>query len=371
MQRHLAALLVCVAVGLWFAEIRPQLEDRVHRGADGRPLHIPTYLPGDCPFYRAAATSLLRDGDLDLRNDPLWSVLRPESQVALGARGEWYPKHPLLLPVLALPFYAAAGDAGLLAFNLAQLVALNALIFLAARRFTSDASALALCLWFAFGSLLRPVAYNFAPDVLSTLVVFAGYLALVSRRPALAGVLLGLAVWSKWTNLLFLPVAGVYALLALDLRSALRLSLAATPFLAALGVLNWHMFGSPLVTPYDRVLAAGGGVEPSHRAQFDLPFWSGLWRQVTDPRLGLLRSAPQVLFAVPGVWFLWRRARSEAALVTAFCAVQMAVFAPYRAWHASNYGHRFLMTVVALSAIPVAALAQRVLDSRARESSQG
>src|SRR2546427_252548 len=145
MQRHLAALLVCVAVGLWFAEIRPQLEDRVHRGADGRPLHIPTYLPGDCPFYRAPATSLLRD---------------------------------------------------------------------------------------------------VAPDVLSTLVVFAGYLALVSRRPALAGVLLGLAVWSKWTNLLFLPVAGVYALLALDLRSALRLSLAATPFLAALGVLNWHMFGS-------------------------------------------------------------------------------------------------------------------------------
>ena len=358
----LAALIACVAVGLWFGEVRPQLQDVSYPTPDGRTVHLPTYLPGDCPFYRAAAASLWRDLDLDLRNDPTWSVLRPEGQLSLGARGEWYPKHPLLLPVAALPFYAAAGDPGLLLFNLVQLVGLDALIFLAARRFTGDLAALAIALWFAFGSLLRPAAYNFAPDVLSSLVVLGGYLALTSRRPMLAGLLFGLSVAAKWTNLLFLPVAAAYALVALGRRPALLFATACAPALALLGILNWHMFGSPLTTPYDRVLAPSGALEPSHRTLFSQPFWAGLWEQIRDPRLGLLRSAPQVLFALPGFALLFRRARAEALFVASLCAVQMAVFAPYRMWSASSYGHRFLMTVVTLCSVPVAALAQWALD---------
>ena len=359
-RRCLAALVLCAAAGLWFGEVRPQLRDVVHRTPSGTTLHLPTYLPGDCPFYRAAAASILKDFDLDLRGDPLFSVLRPEGQVALGERGEWYPKHPLLLPLAALPAYAAAGDAGLLFFNLVQLVALDALVFLAARRFTSDLAALAIALWFAFGSLLRPAAYNFSPDVLSSLVVLGAVLALLSRRPAAAGFLFGLSVAAKWTNALFLPLGAAYALLALGLRPALRFAAASAPPLAALAILNWHMFGSPLTTPYDRVLGPGGTIEPSHRTMFDGPFWAGLWQQIEDPRLGLVRSAPQTLFALPGFALLFRRARAEAALVAACCAAQLAVFAPYRMWSASSYGHRFLMTAVVLCAIPVAALAERI-----------
>ena len=112
-----AALFLAVVAGLYFDEVRPQIEDRVYRGSDGRPFHLPTYLPGDCPFYRATALSLLREKDLDLHDDMAWNVVRPQGQVALGARGEWYPKHPILLPLAALPFYASLGDQGLLAFN--------------------------------------------------------------------------------------------------------------------------------------------------------------------------------------------------------------------------------------------------------------
>src|SRR5205823_10535978 len=123
------ALFVAVVAGLYLQEVRPQFEDRVYRGDDGRPFHLPTYLPGDCPFYRATALSLLHDNDLDLHDDMAWNVVRPQGQVALGARGEWYPKHPILLPLAALPFYASLGDQGLLAFNVLQVALLDVLVF--------------------------------------------------------------------------------------------------------------------------------------------------------------------------------------------------------------------------------------------------
>jgi hypothetical protein len=364
-RRCLAALVVCGAAGLWFGEMRPQLRELAYRAPSGAIVHLPTYLPGDCSLYRAATASILRDFDLDLRDDPLWSQAVPDGSLALGKRGEWYPKHPLLLSLLAVPFYAAAGDPGLLLFNLVQLLALDALVFLAARRFTGDLLALAIALWFAFGSLLRPAAYNFSPDVLSSLVVLGAVLVLLARRPAVSGFLFGLAVVAKWTNLVFLPIGAVYALLVLGLPAAVRFAAASAPPLAALGILNWHMFGSPLVTPYDRVLAPGGAIEPSHRTMFDAPFWPGLWQQIVDPHLGLVRSAPQVLVAVPGFAVLFGRARAEALFVFACFAAQLAVFAPYRMWSASTYGHRFAMTAIVLCAIPLAALADRVLRTGA------
>jgi hypothetical protein len=360
-----AGLFLAVVAGLYFQEIRPQIEDRVYPGSDGRPFHLPTYLPGDCPFYRATALSLLREKDLDLRDDMAWNVVPPQGQVALGARGEWYPKHPILLPIAALPFYAAWRDEGLLAFNVAQVALLDVLVFFLARRLTSDAVALSVAVWFAFGSLLRPVAYNFSPDVFSTVLVVTGYLALVARRWGVAGLLFGLAVAAKWTNLVFLPIAAFFAIATAGVRPAIRFALAATPPLLGLAMLDFHMFGSPFVTPYDRVLGEGFRLEPSHRTQFDRPFLAGLWTQIVEPRLGLLRSAPQALFAVPGFFLLARRAPAEAALCAALCGAQMAVFAPYRMWDASNYGHRFWMTAIVLCAVPVAAVADRVLRGAA------
>ena len=378
MRRLRAPLLLVAAVApvLLLVEIRPALVERTLPWP-GHPegFTLTAYLPGDCPFYRATARSLLRDGDLDLRNDIAWNVLRPDGQVALGARGEWYPKHPILLAVAALPF-AALGDRGLLLFNVLQLLALDALIFLLARRFAAEGPALATALAFAMGTLLRPVAANFSPDVLSTLVVALGTLLLFQRRPLLGGALFGLAVAAKWTNLGLLAVAAVWVALAQGAVPLERFAAGAAPALIALGALNMMMFGSALTTPYDRVIAGlrdGAAVlEASHRTFFDQPFFAGLWAQLTDRRLGLLRSAPPVLLAPLGFWVLFRRARAEATLLGALCAVQLATFAPYREWAASSYGPRFLLSIVALSAAPVAALvdlATRALRESPRATS--
>ncbi len=357
--RAAAALAALVLSVLFFHEVRPQYSVRaVAWPGHAEPFTLPTYLPGDCPYYRATAHSLLHDRDLDQRNDMNWSVIGPHGQVAQGLRGEWYPKHPILMPVLTLPFYAAFGDDGLLLFNVLQLLALDVLLFLLARRYAPEPLAFATALAFALGTLLRPAAYNWSPDVLSTLLVLGGMLALLSRRAALAGLLLGLGVMAKWTNLIFLPIAALYSLSTLGIKPTVRLALAAAPPLLTLGLLNWHMFGSPLITPYDRALIFPGGqatIEPSHREAFNLPFWRTLGEQMISPSNGLIPSAPFILFALPGFYLIFRRARAESALLFVSCAAQIAIFAPYRHWAASSYGHRFLMTVVALSAAPVAA----------------
>jgi hypothetical protein len=194
--------------------------------------------------------------------------------------------------------------------------------------------------------------------VLSTLLVAGGVVALLYGRAVTAGVLLGLSLWAKWTNLAFLPVAVATLVAQREWRALLRFgAAAAVPLLGLLG-LNWHMFGSPLVTPYDRVLIVQHVrwvVEPSHRTFFTVPFWRGLWTQLTDGRMGLFRAAPPALLALPGFVALFRRDRAAACLVGGSCAAQLAVFAKYSQWNVSSYGPRFLLSVIALSALPAAA----------------
>ena len=365
-SRSSTALLVATVLPLlWFGTVRPGLHD-ARWPWPGHPegFTLPSYLPGDCPFYRATIVSLLHDGDLDLRDDVDWDVLSPDSQVAPGRNGAWYPKHPVALSLAALPLYGLFGDPGLLAFNLVQLLALNILLLVAARRVASEPVALAIALLVALGTLLRPVALNFSPDVFSSLLVLGGALALLSSRPALSGALLGAALGAKWTNLSFLPIGLAFAGFFLGRRAALRFVLGAAPFVLALGALNAHMFGSPFVTPYDRVgvhLLDAPALEASHRTRFTVPFWEGLWAQLVEPEHGLLHSAPPLFLSLAGIPILVRHFRREAVVVLAFSVGQLATFAKYADWRASNYGHRFLMTVVVLGVIPAAALCDHAL----------
>jgi hypothetical protein len=355
-------------LGLTFHEIVPQYHVEPLRQRGGTWRDHPTFLVGDCPYYRATLLSLLKDADLDIKNNFSRRQYAAAGNVAQGQHGEWYPKHTILMPIAALPFYVVAHDAGLVAFNAVQLSLLLTLMWLGARRYTSVTLATALTFWFAFGTMLRSAAYNFAPDIFSTLLVTAAVVAVLWRHAALAGVLLGFAVWSKWTNLVFLPLPGLFLLVHRDFRRVLRLAVACALPLLALMALNHHMFGSAFTTPYDRVLVMEGDhmvLEISHRAFFDVPFWTGLWRQLTDKQLGLWVACPPVLLAPLGAYWLAKRAPTEALLITAMCGAQLATFAKYEHWQASSYGPRFLLTVVSLSALLVAPVFDRLFLGRA------
>jgi hypothetical protein len=368
---HMVALALGVALAITFAaEALPRYAEAAHPEA-GLMLAVPTFLiPEDGVYYRAAVLSMLQDGDLDLRNNFAELGDQPQMSVALGRHGEWYPKHPILMPLLSLPFYIAGRDPGLLAFNVAALTVLGLLIWACARRHAGDDIALAVTILYAFSTLLRPMAYHFSPDVLSAALFLGGYTALVARRCALAGLLMGLAVWAKVPNLVLLPMAGVYSVWVLGRRDALRFALAASIPLLIVAGLNAYMFGSPFLTGYDRVIErVSGGVPqvmPSHRTFFTLPFWRGLATQVFDTRLGLLISAPVLVAGVAGMFELWMRDRAETLLIASVAAAQLGFFARYRYWNITSTGHRFLLITIVISAIPAAALLDALLARFAR-----
>lgn len=364
-SRTLLPMLVFggVLLGLGVLEVLPRYQAEHLRERGGGRHDDASFLAGDGPYYRATVISLIEDHDLDLKNNVAVDLDPPSAAVALGESGAWYPKHAILMPIAAIPFYLVARDEGLLAFNLVQLSALLLLMWFGARRYTSELLAAAVTFWFAFGTMLHAAAYNFAPDVFSTLLVVAGLLATLSERAWLSGLLLGFAVWSKWTNAVFLPLPAIQLLWCRDHRRFGSFVLGAALPIGGVLCLNQHMFGSPFITPYDRVLVMQHGqmlLEPSNRGFFRVPFWSGLWTQLSDENVGLLVACPPVALAPFGAALLARRAAAEAFTIAGACVAQLATFAKYELWNASAYGPRFLLTVVALSALLVAPLVDRV-----------
>jgi len=320
-----------------------------------------TYLVGDGPYYAETAVSLLYDRDLDLRNQLAGGLAIHGPQIALGTDGAWYPKHPVLLPVLALPFLGVFGMPGFLIFNLLVLAGLAAAMLRLARLHAPRVAAAGAVLLLLFGTFVRAYAYNLSPDLLATLLLTLGVLALLKRRCVLGGLLLGGAVLGKLLLVVALPFALVFATARFGVRGALRLAAGSALPLAFLALINASLFGSPLVTSYDRnvTLQEGRIVATSHWSLFSNDILAGMRGEMLDPRHGLLPTAPVLLLVLPGALLLARRRRSDACFLLGLSASLVLLLAAYRDWAASHYGNRFLMPVLALSTPAIALALER------------
>lgn len=323
-------------------------------GYDGKP-----YLRGDCSYYVAAARSIAEDGDLDIRNQlrqPLWIH---STQVALDQEGRFVPKHPLWMSVAVIPFLLLFGNVGALIFNFVQLLILCFLLFVLARCIVSPWEAAgAVCLTTSL-SYLPHYVWNFSPDIFLSVLYLMSIVSIHdTRKPwrhILAGILLGLAMTAKPSYLL----AGV----ALPLLSGLPLKKSLS-FLAVGGVipvmlwmgLNQHLFGAPLVSPYDRIAHfTERGVElHSNRQDFTEPLLKGVWGQFADPKKGLLQTSPITIFSFLFLPLLWRK-EMRWALYTCITSCGIYLFySKYALWRASHWGNRFLLPIVILGILPLA-----------------
>jgi hypothetical protein len=323
-------------------------------GYDGNP-----FLRGDCEFYYQTARSILLDHDLDLSNQMPDAETRHVNQVSEDRAGRVVPKHPVLMPIASMPFVALEGRRGALYFNLVQITLLSGVMYLMARRAAGPGIAAAAAVGATLGSFLPHYAWNYSPDVFSTLLLVGGLAFLSSPRGdprvIVAGaLLLGLSLWAKQSLVVFLPTALLVAP-AISRRTVLALAaglaLGLFPFLA----LNASLFGSPFVTAYDRII--GGGHELySQKGAFALPFREGAWGQFADQSHGLLLTSPVTLAALAGFVPLARRQPRLALGLALGMASLYALFSVYWDWATSHYGNRFLMPIVALAAVPLAAL---------------
>lgn len=325
-------------------------------GYDGLP-----FLRGDCSYYVAASRSIATDGDLDISNQLRlpWSV--HTTQVALDRNGRLVPKHPLWLSIAALPLIVAFGNQGALVFNFFQLLLLCALMFTLARRVAGRwPSALAVAAT-AILSFLPHYAWNFSPDVFLA-ALFLGALVILppDRTPhlwkhILSGLLFGVATTAKPS----------YALAALALPMLfgrpLRRSMPAfivggmIPILLWMG-LNLHLFGNPLVTPYDRIVhfTNQGVVLHSNRDDFTEPLWQGARAQMMDPRKGLLQTTPITILSLLFFPLLLKSEARWAAYLAVTSTAIYLFYSKYALWPTSSWGNRFLIPIVVLCVMPLA-----------------
>ncbi|HZE88698.1 MAG TPA: glycosyltransferase 87 family protein [Verrucomicrobiae bacterium] len=323
-----------------------------------------TFLIGDCPYYAETAISLAVDRDLDLRNQLGGGVETHARQISLGARGEWYPKHPILMPVLTVPLLPVFGMKSFLVFNVAVLVLLTLVLYALSLRSASPPAAAAGALATLFGSFLFFYDYNYSPDLFACLVLMLSVLALFRDRPASAGVAAGIAVLARTSNLFLLPLLLAFAAWRRRARGATAFALACAAPLLLQGALNAAMFGSPLTSPYSRIITLEGGriVLHSHMSDFGNPLLDGIRGQLLDRDRGLVFTAPVVLLAIPGLVLWFRRRRDQALLAFGLGEFLFLLFSRYLYWPTSHLGNRFLIPLVALAAPAVACLADAMIS---------
>jgi hypothetical protein len=326
-------------------------------GYDGR-----GYLRGDSQYYYYTALSIWQDGDLDLANQLPPPLERHSTDVSLDLRGRLVPKHPIWLALAAQPLIIMLGPPGALAFNLIQIMLLLLFTYLMTNRYATPIASAAAVAATGTLSFIPHYVWNFSPDVFVCLLLMTGLLVLIKSSPtshscsAVGGVLFGCAALGKFSALLAAP--GAPLLLGRPLRQRLILFAVGLALPLAVGAaINLHLFGSPLATSYDRIAVIHNDTVSlrSQRADFDLPPWQGAWGQLFDRRHGLLATSPITLLALLGLPALARRDRKTALYVGGTMLALFGFFSCYRLWAASHYGNRFLLPLVVLAALPLAA----------------
>ena len=333
----------------------------ISTGFDGKP-----YLRGDCPYYVFAARSIIEDHDLDMSNQLPPPLFSHNTNISLDMMGRPVPKHPLWLSIAAIPLLLAFNDTGALVFNMIQLEILCLLAFLLARRVAGPwTSAIAVCLTVSL-SFLPHYAWNFSPDVLTAVLLAGGLLLLPADRSPLrgrhffSGILFGLAMTAKPSFALALP--GLVWLIGRPLKRSVPAFLLGIllPVAVWMGI-NQHLFGSPLITPYDRIVHFNGSRIELHsqREDFHLPGIQNIYELMFMPAKGMAPTSPITVFSFLLLPFLWPVNRSWTLYIMLTSALIYMFYASYAPWVWSSWGDRFLMPLIIFGTMPLAAALSR------------
>jgi hypothetical protein len=328
-----------------------------------------TFLHGDGAFYADMNRSIL-DGTLKQRayqphswyEKPMgWNNELDQgwSNMAQGKDGTWWPKHPILLPILATPLYWLLGPAGALWANVLLLVfGLWSAARMASRLVDPTLAALT-AMAFAALPLMTHSAYSYSNDVMYGALTVAGVDCFVGESFLLSGLLLGLAVWSKPPLAMFPGLLGLSLLLRRQWQPALRMVLGGLAPILAMLVQNTWMFGSPLTFSYDRILVTRGGKPALEAASVKMhrPFLAGLKSVWQDEGQGLVSQVSIGLGALLGVPWLVRRL----PLIGATFLLTLCGFFVFYAKYEYTYA-RFYLPWLFLSIVPAALLLQQCAD---------
>lgn len=312
-----------------------------------------------------------------------WTTSQREAQGFFGPDGHVYSKKGLAMSLAMLPLYwlglvlPGLGMLQTVSLTNALITAASGwLLFLLVRRLgyhTGVATGVALL--YGLASIAWVYSkYLFSEPLAGFLLLAAVYYALAfsqqgnAWRPALVGVLIGLAVLTRANNLFLVPVFALYLWGVAGRHSpasgetsegsrgtgsdswlpVVWFLLGLLPPLALVAGYNWLRSGHPLQTGYDLTI-------------FSPAIWWGLYKLLLSPLRGLFAYSPLLLLSIPGLIGLWRRRRAEAALILGTVGVTLLLFAAWSSGEGLSWGSRFLVPLVPLLCVPLAPVLERVL----------
>lgn len=365
---------------------------RRHSAAPGtpqasRPSLPPALLVGVfflCIYLVSGSSDLKHNGDTDLRYQTtqalvdyhrLW-IAHPmwlDTRVATGVGGHLYAFYAPGQTLLMVPFYVAGK---FLAHHLALpydvttlyasrsldlvLGAILAVVFflLALSVGYSTGVAVVLTLIFGLTTVVWPDAQSALEqtqvNLLLLLAVFAAWnfvkRDLNDRRwLAAAGTAAGLALFTRYDAVLYLPIIILYPALIRwvkgrrgeIVRDVSIYALSALPWAAGIAVWNYARFGSPFLTGL-------------HERTFGEPPWSGFLGLTISPGKGLIWYLPLLLLLPWAVSRFYRRRRSLFFFLATLVAATLLFYSNVLYWHGDPaWGPRYLYVVVPYLVLPL------------------
>ena len=335
--------------------------------------HNPQPYSGDEPHYLLVSESLVRDGDVDLRNDYLERRYHEfyaghlgrhvNTSIFTAASPHWYSMHGVGLPVVLVPAFAADRAHGATVGMVVIAAIVLVLTFLWARRFTGEVPFAAVATAaLGFSPSFLGLEGRVFPD-LPAAALLLGCLLLLElreRRPGhllLLGTLVGASWWFHFKNGLAFGTIAAIAVVQVArssagrdrLRRLLVLTAPVAGSLVGYVVSNLAWYDSPSPT---RMVLPGNSV-------FALSEARGLAAVSFDASRGLFSNSPALLLIFAGlpVWLrLFRGAFLRLALVLGPTIFLQATFSDWSGAYApaARYALQFIP-----AAIPAIALLLR------------
>ncbi len=250
--------------------------------------------------------------------------------------------------VLSKPITSLIGHGGFISSGVVSstmpiiAAALVVALFGLGRRMGADVwAALLVGIGAVVGTFMLPYSKEFFSEPLVVLCLVVAVERWLARKPATAGLAMGLAVLTRPQTLLLVPVFLFVAWRRDGVPASLRVAAGLVPGVLAMFAYNAVRFGDPFRFGYQDV-------------GFTTPFLTGARGLLFEPTKSVLLFAPVIVLLPFALRLLWQRDRWTSVLLTANLAITFVVAATWFSWHGGwCWGPRLLLPglIPALAAI--------------------